>query len=218
MQPYFFPYPGYFRLFAAADCFVMLDCVQFNRRGRVHRAQLPGPAGGAEWLTLPLARQPRDVLIRDLAFAEGARNTLDARLRRFPWLAGSDTEVAGQLHRLLGAPLSGVVDFLEHGLRLVGSLLDLRPTLLRSSTLGVDPALRGQERIIAIVRALGGVEYINPPGGRHLYHGPCFADAGLRLSFLSPYAGPHPYLLPALLGAGPAAVRADVLATSGTSQ
>ena len=62
MQPYFYPYAGYFRLFAAADCFVVLDCVQFNRRGRVHRAQLLDARGG--WLTLPLARQPRESLLR----------------------------------------------------------------------------------------------------------------------------------------------------------
>ena len=30
MQPYFMPYAGYFRLFAAADLFVALDCVQFQ--------------------------------------------------------------------------------------------------------------------------------------------------------------------------------------------
>ena len=37
MQPYFFPYLGYFRLFSQADEFVIYDCVQMPRRGRVHR-------------------------------------------------------------------------------------------------------------------------------------------------------------------------------------
>ena len=35
MQPYFFPYAGYFRLFAHVDEFVIFDCVQFRRRGRM---------------------------------------------------------------------------------------------------------------------------------------------------------------------------------------
>ena len=213
MQPYFLPYPGYFRLLAAADCFVVLDCVQFNRRGRVHRVQLPAPGNGVEWLTLPLARQPRDVLIRDLAFAHDARATFDARLRRFAAQAGGDGAAAARLCTWLDAPLDHVVDFLEDGLRLVADLLELRPRLLRSSSLDVDPGLRGQERIIAIVQALGGTDYINAPGGRHLYDAWRFADAGLRLSFLPPYEGRYPFLLPALLGAGPAAVRDDVLTT-----
>jgi hypothetical protein len=41
MQPYFMPYAGYFRLFCAADVFVMFDCVQFRRRGWVHRNRFP---------------------------------------------------------------------------------------------------------------------------------------------------------------------------------
>jgi len=71
MQPYFYPYAGYFRLLAAAEIFVIFDDVQFPRRGRVHRCEVPRPVGGSnsalEWLTLPLARQPRDTLIKDLA-------------------------------------------------------------------------------------------------------------------------------------------------------
>jgi hypothetical protein len=45
MQPYFIPYAGYFRLFAATDLFVIYDCVQFARRGWVHRNRLPDGAG-----------------------------------------------------------------------------------------------------------------------------------------------------------------------------
>jgi hypothetical protein len=40
MQPYFIPYAGYFRLFAASDLFVIYDCVQFPRRGWVQRNRL----------------------------------------------------------------------------------------------------------------------------------------------------------------------------------
>ena len=212
MQPYFMPYPGYFRLLAAADVFVVLDCVQFNRRGRVHRAQLPGPTHAVEWLTLPLARQPREVLIRDLAFAPDARATFEARLRRVCRLT-RDGAIGARLHDWLLGPLDRVVDHLEDGLRLVADLLDLRPRMLRSSSLAISPALHGQERIIAIVQALGGTHYVNAPGGRHLYDAGRFADVGLHLSFLPPYPGRYPFLLPALLAAGPAQVRDDVLAT-----
>jgi hypothetical protein len=84
MQPYFFPYAGYYRLFAVVDEFVIFDCVQFPRRGRVHRRRSPARGGGAEWLTLLLARQPRDVLIRDIAFSPDARQRFDERLARPP--------------------------------------------------------------------------------------------------------------------------------------
>src|SRR5437764_15470200 len=81
MQPYFVPYAGYFRLLAASDLFVIYDCVQFPRRGWVHRNQIPDAHGRAAWLTLPLAKAPQEVLIRDLAFPEAAEAMLAERLR-----------------------------------------------------------------------------------------------------------------------------------------
>lgn len=214
MQPYLYPYPGYFRLMAAVDCFVILDCVQFNRRGRVHRMEVPGTTAGSGWLTLPLRRQAREVLIRDLAFADDARTRLDERLRPLGPVLAAPGDAAAAVRRQFHGPLGGVVDFLEDGLRLVASLLDLRPRILRSSSLAIDPGVKGQERILSIVQAVGGSRYVNAPGGRHLYDAPAFARAGAPLSFLAPYHGRYPFLLPALLGDGPSAVREDVLATT----
>src|SRR3954454_12209438 len=85
MQPYFFPYAGDFRLFAAVDEFVIFDCVQFPRRGRLHRTEVAGTSDAPEWLTLPLARQPRDVRIADLSFAPDARRRLGEGLGGGAW-------------------------------------------------------------------------------------------------------------------------------------
>ena len=214
MQPYYYPYAGYFRLLAAADEFVLLDCVQFPRRGRVHRCQVPGPAGVEEWLTLPLAAQPRDTLIRDLAFAAGARAELDARLARLPWIAAARGPAAEAVRAHLQAPLHDVVGHLEAGLRTVATLLGLPARVLRSSSLAVDPALRGQDRILAVAQVRGATHYLNAPGGRALYDAASFSAAGIALEFLPPYPGPHAHLLPALLREAPEAIRADVLATA----
>jgi hypothetical protein len=212
MQPYFYPYAGYFRLLAAADVFVIYDCVQFARRGRVHRCEVQGPSGSTEWLTLPLARQPRDVLIRDLEFADEARATLDERLARFDWIRAArgpmSKEVLQHLHGELGRP----VDFLEDGLRLVSRLLGLTAPIIRSSSLAVPAGVGGQDRIISIVKALGGSAYVNPPGGRRLYSPQDFAAAGLGLAFLTPYHGPFINLLPALLSEDATTIRSDIMA------
>lgn len=216
MQPYFYPYAGYFRLLAAADIFVIYDCVQFARRGRIHRCEVPGPSGSPEWLTLPLARQPRDVLIRDLEFAHGARATLDERLARFDWIRAArgpmSKEVLQHLHGDLGRP----VDFLEDGLRLVSRLLGLTAPIIRSSSLAIPSGLRGQERIISIVKSLGGSAYVNPPGGRTLYSSQDFAAAGLDLAFLSPYHGRFTHILPALLSEDAATIGSDIMAQAHT--
>ena len=211
MQPYLYPYAGYFRLLASADLFVILDCVQFNRRGRVHRVEVPAPAGGKEWLTLPLRRQPRETLIRDLAFADGARATLDKRLNRYVWLRTGKGMMANQIRTHLFGPLESVVDFLEDGLRMVTELLRLPMPLIRSSSLDLPSLARGEDRIIAIAQAVGATHYLNPPGGRHLYDTSSFQNNGLELSFLPPYKGRHPFLLPSLMAGDVEDIRADIL-------
>jgi hypothetical protein len=214
MQPYFYPYAGYFRLFAAVDEFVVFDCVQFPRRGRVHRCQVPAPGGGEEWLTLPLQPAPREVLIRDLRFAADARAEFDRRLARHAWLGAARGATAERVRAHLHAPLDDVVDYLEAGLRLVGDVLGFAPRMRRSSSLAIDPSLHAQDRIIAIAKACGATDYVNPPAGRALYAPEAFVAADLRLHFLPDYDGPHAHLLPALLTHAPEALRADVLASA----
>jgi hypothetical protein len=212
MQPYFFPYAGYFRLFAAVDEFVIFDCVQFPRRGRVHRCEVPAPNGSVEWLTLPLAHQPTGVLIRDLEFATDARQGFDERLARHQWIENGCGPAADRVRAHLVAPLESVIDYLSDGLRLVAGLLGFDVAISRSSTLDVDPTLRGQDRVVAVAAAVGATHYVNAPGGRDLYDPEGFAHHGIELSFLPPYDGRYPHLLPSLLTDPPGAIRDDVLA------
>jgi hypothetical protein len=212
MQPYFYPYPGYFRLLDQADHVVLFDDVQFPRRGRVHRCQVPGPGGAEEWLTLPIAHHARDTLIKDIGFAPEARTLLDARLARLPWLGSGQGALAPRVRQQLRAPLVSLIDFLEDGLRLVADALGLRARISRSSDLALDASLRGEQRIIRIARHYGASEYLNLPGGRELYDPSSFREAGLGLRFLEPYGGPYRHMLPALLNHDAATLLADIRA------
>lgn len=212
MQPYFFPYAGYFRLFSAVDEFVLFDCVQFPRRGRVHRTQVADATHATSWLTLPLAGKHRDVLIRDLEFSRDARQEFDARLARLPWIEAAQGAHADAFRTFLRQPLEDVVGFLENGLGMVASALGVERPVLRSSRLDIDPALRGQARVVAIANAVGATHYLNAPGGRLLYEPDAFAGAGIELEFLPPYQGSYFRLLPALLAGEAASIRIDILA------
>lgn len=188
MQPYFAPYAGYYRLLAAADVFVIYDCVQFPRRGWVHRNRLPNAAGEPEWLTLPLAPAPFEARIDALDFAPDAEAQMAERLRRFPSLA-SPREAATRL--LHAAPFAGrLTDYLARQLEVAAGLFGFGCDLVRSSALDIDPALRAQDRILAILQAVGATDYVNAPGGRALYAEEAFAARGLSLRFLPDYAGP----------------------------
>lgn len=210
MQPYFVPYAGYFRLLAAADLFVIYDCVQFPRRGWVHRNRLPDAAGELQWLTLPLAKAPRDAAIRDLAFRPDAAEAMAAEMRRFPLLSVDDPHgLVDAVRDVCGAPL----DYIERLLALAAGALGLPWRVLRSSSLEIPPDVRGQERILAIARAVGARRYVNPPGGRELYQHERFADAGVELRFLSDYEGGYASILARLLQE-PAQAVADEIRTN----
>ena len=207
MQPYFVPYAGYFRLFAATDLFVLYDCVQFPRRGWLHRNQLLDARGEAQWLTLPLAKAPREVLIRDLAFRPDAAAEMAEQCRRFPALRGdAAAALMARMLDLSGTPL----DHIERLLRFVAEALGLPWRVMRSSSLGIDPAIRGQDRILAIAGRLGAGTYVNPSGGRALYEAARFAEAGMALRFLPPHEGGYASIAQRLATEDAAAIRAEI--------
>jgi hypothetical protein len=198
MQPYFFPYAGYFRLLAASDLFVIYDCVQFPRRGWVHRNKLIDASGEARWLTLPLEKAPQDVLIRDLRFPPNASEELAERLRPFPAIAAGTAEtehILAALRDVRGSPL----EYLERQLEITAGYCQLPWRTVRSSTLDVPPECRGQDRIIEIARRLGATHYVNASGGRELYDAAAFDKAGIELRFLVDYHGPLASILQRML-------------------
>ncbi|WP_299690704.1 WbqC family protein [uncultured Tateyamaria sp.] len=200
MQPYFFPYLGYLGLMAHADEFVVLDCVQFPRRGRVHRCQVPGPHASERWLTLPVAHAPQSARICDMQFQSDAARRWQTRLTLHPWAQNGTgsawTETLLDLLVIRGASLG---DYLLEQLVFLRDALGLNCAITRSSDLGIDPAKRGSERLAAIAGARGAARYVNAPGGRSLYCADQFAQHGLDLAFLPDYTGPFRHLLPALM-------------------
>lgn len=200
MQPYFFPYAGYYRLLATTDLFLIFDCVQFVRRGRMHRSELPGRAG-REWLTLPLARALRETRIDRVRLAPNARQIFDAELARQDWFRHGSGPSADRVRSWLSAPMDNrlLVDYVEYTLRETADLLGLRTRIARTSSLALGDDLRGPSRVIAAAVAVGASEYVNAPGGISLYDPVAFTDTGITLLFLEPYLGRFPHMLPALM-------------------
>ena len=194
MQPYFAPYAGYFRLMTAADIFVTYDCVQFPRRGWVHRNKMPSIQQESQWLTLPLQKQPRETLIKDLQFADQAQDAWTKRLQSFHH-ANQNSGVWNQFATLSGTPCNFISDLLKY----TCSTLDIQTTWKRSSDLQLPPTLKGQHRILEIVRHFGGTKYINVPGGVGLYDLSAFAQHNIQLQFFEQYRGSYASIFERLL-------------------
>lgn len=192
MQPYFFPYIGYWQLIKSADIFVLLDDVNFINRGWINRNRIL-VKGEPHMLTLPLiqASQNRKIceiaIQRDRIKLNKILKTLSDAYARLP---GRELviELAEQFANFDGL----LADALYISIQRVCGLLAIPTRILRSSQLKTGKELTGCERIMGIARDLGGDTYINPPGGRDLYSHSIFQEAGLSLKFLQPGFTPYP--------------------------
>jgi hypothetical protein len=194
MQPYFIPYCGYFRLLNISSTFVIYDCVQFPRRGWVHRNRLIRKDGVEDWITLPLRKETQSAKIHELQFLPDARALLEERLSRFALSPAAGEVRTAALDTVLDVTGS-VVDYLERTLLFFCRLFGIQTNVVRSSRLNVPDTLKGQDRILEIVKRCGGSRYVNASGGIDLYDRPTFAANGCTLDFLTPYDGPYQSVL-----------------------
>ncbi len=193
MQPYFFPYLGYYGLLAAADVFVAYDNVQFEKHGWVNRNRILH-GGAPEWWTAPVAAAPLASTIGERRYHDWPRQRtrLLGRLRERYRHAPRRDDALDLGAVAMDADHDGVAEANLHGLRTVAATLGLRARILRASEVPHDTRLRGQDRVLAICAALGADTYVNAIGGTTLYDADTFAARGIDLRFLHPRPEPYP--------------------------
>lgn len=185
MQPYLFPYIGYFQLMRESDVFVFSDDVQYIKDGWVNRNRIAGPDGW-QWLTLPVRRGGHALWINQRSYVDDAR--VRRRLGRIMAEAYRGAPFHGEVMALFARMLSSletnVARFNQACLVELAEVLGIGCRFEVSSALEKDAALRGESRVIGMCRHLGATEYINPIGGLTLYRRERFSAAGLGLRFL----------------------------------
>ncbi len=77
MQPYFFPYLGYFALIKKSDHFVIFDTPQFIRHGWIERNRILKPVEGWQYIKVPLVKHSRETAIKDIVI-RNSENWKDA--------------------------------------------------------------------------------------------------------------------------------------------
>lgn len=191
MQPYFFPYLGYFQLMRAANIFVVYDNIKYTKKGWINRNRLL-LNGNPAVFSLPI-RQASDQLEiskRSLASEFNPRDLLgqiEGAYRGAPYFDSTFPMVCD----ILQSPTRNLFDYLFNSICTIKEHLGLTASLVVSSKIDADRALRGQDRVLWICRALQAHTYINPPGGRSLYSPTAFQDVGLELAFLEPQLLPY---------------------------
>lgn len=181
MQPYLFPYLGYFQLIRAVDAFVVYDDVSFINRGWINRNYILSN-GDKQLITLPLQAASQNKLINQIEVG-GPHKILKSLSQNYGKAPHFDA-VYPMLEDILVQTEKNLARFLDYQLRRICDHLGLCPQWHVSSALAKDNGLRGQDKILSICEELGATHYINLPGGKALYDQPSFAARGLQLSFV----------------------------------
>ena len=186
MQPYFFPYIGYFQLINAADKFVVYDNIQFTKKGWINRNRIL-VNGAAEYISLPLSKGS-DYLNVDQRKLAGTFKTERIKLLRrinesYRKAPQFDT-IYPLIESVINAEEENLFGFIYQSLQAVCQFLDIKTEFIISSTLPIDHQLRSQDKVIAICDALGANQYINTIGGKELYSKKIFQQYNIELNFI----------------------------------
>jgi len=187
MQPYFFPYIGYFQLMAAVDLFVFHDDVQYIKQGWVNRNRIK-QNGKAVFITLPVAAASHRLFISGRRLADPKVNLpkLFARIcgtyRHAPCFA----ETVAILEPLFSGHYETIAEFNITSLRRLCDVIGIDTPYTIASSYDETEGLAGQAKVIWICKHEGATRYINPIGARAagLYQRANFEAAGLELFFL----------------------------------
>lgn len=191
MQPYIFPYLGYFQLINAVDEFVFYDDVNFIKQGWINRNQLLNNGKPLKFsipLEKPSSFRPiNETKINFNLFAKWKHKflkTIEQTYTKAPHFEEVYPLVQEVLEVANGTDISELaIDSNER----VCKFLDISTQFYRSSkdfrnTENYDR----EERLIGICKQLNASRYINALGGQDLYTKTDFKNAGIELSFIKP--------------------------------
>jgi hypothetical protein len=182
MQPYVFPYIGYFQLIHNVDVFVVYDDVNFRKRSWINRNRIL-LNNNAHLFTLNLCEASSSKQINEILVGNNQK-TLIKTFRHAYSRAPYFEQAMPLLETLLLYPEPRLDLYLMHQLKTIARYLGMHTRFILSSEVEKDNSLKGQDKVLAICDALGADSYTNAIGGQLLYSEEDFASQGIDLKFI----------------------------------
>lgn len=187
MQPYIFPYLGYFQLVNAVDTFVFFDDVNFINKGWINRNQLLNN-DRSQRFTVSLSKASQNKKINEIHLADFPNwksnflKTVELNYKKAPQFKF----VFGWLNDFFLKDYLLINELATESIVAVSRLLGLRTEFNRSSALSYlnGSVQTGEQKIIRICKILGADKYINLMNGKDLYNEQNFADENIRLRYI----------------------------------
>lgn len=192
MQPYFFPYIGYFQLINAVDKFVFYDDVNYIKGGWINRNRL-FLADAVRYITIPLAGASSFEKINKTCVKPGEEwtkamlSSVSQSYCRAPFYK----PVQALLERVLASNNGDLAALARNSITATADYLEIETDFVQSSKIYENQEMKGVERVIDICRAENSNEYWNLPGGQSLYDADAFQKHGIYLNFVDVSIKPY---------------------------
>ena len=184
MQPYFFPYIGYWQLINAVDIFVLYDDVNFIKNGWINRNNIL-LSSKSHLITLPLLKSSSYTKINEIYITDNIKvkekilKTIESAYKKTPYY----NLVFPTLEKIIKTKGS-ISDLVLKSVLWIKEYLNIDTEIILSSSIGKNNELKGQDKIIEIVKKINGNHYINAIGGQELYDKEIFNNNEIKLNFI----------------------------------
>ena len=189
MQPYFFPYMGYWQLIHAVDVFVIYDDVNYINKGYINRNNIL-VRREKQLITLELIGASQNKKINEIKIGHNRVKLLKTIEMAYSKAPHFD-EVFPTIKEILTHKENNLAMFLYFSLMKISQTLQLNTKFIFSSDIKKDNHLTAQDKIIDIVKNLNSTNYINLIGGQKLYDKDVFSQKNIKLNFI--HAEPQKY-------------------------
>ena len=189
MQPYIFPYIGFFQMIKAVDIFVFYDDVNYIKGGWINRNQI-NINNKATYFTVPLKNSSSFKKINEIEILKESRDytkiikSIEQAYKKAPYYE----KVMPIIKDVISSDSQTISELSIESIQVISNYLQLKTEFKVSSmdfsyTIGLERS----ERLIEIVKECNGNQYINAIGGKNLYSKEHFNNYGIELSFIQPH-------------------------------
>lgn len=184
MQPYFFPYIGYWQLINAVDVFVVYDNIQYTKKGWFNRNRI---------LQNVMSKTFSVALTKDHAYKNVCERFISDEYKRKKLIsiiknsynkAPFFNESVGIIEDIINYNNSNLFNYIYNSIVNLCNYYDINTQIVISSSLDIDHNLKGEEKVLEICKNLNCTSYINAIGGQKLYDKEKFKQQGIELSFI----------------------------------
>ena len=182
MQPYLFPYTGYWQLINAVDTFVIFDDVNFIKKGYINRNSIL-LNGKPHIFTLELIGASQNKLINEIEIGGNSRKilkTIEMSYKKSPYFH----IVFPIIKDILDNKEKNLAKFIGYSLEKISNYLEMDTKFIYSSDIRKNNSLKAQDKILEIASLLKSTDYINAIDGQKFYDKERFSQENIQLNFL----------------------------------